>query len=269
MKFPTVFISSGKAVLVIMGVLTFLFATPTQAQQTKTDQVYTAVEQPAQPGGGIEAFSEYISRNLTYPTVSLKQKTQGTVEVTFIVEKNGTISNINIEKGLDAACNEESLRLVRNSPKWQPAKHGGKHVRQRISMPLIFRIPDTTATAAAAKNAASGNLPEYNDKLDLKSVTPEQPARPVNGTDAFFAYIRENQKYTAKARRNQIQGKVMVEFMVEKDGRLTNIKVLKPLGNGLDEEAVRLIENGPMWLPALFQGQPIRQKMILPVIFQL
>jgi protein TonB len=61
----------------------------------------------------------------------------------------------------------------------------------------------------------------------------------------------------------------MVEFIVEKDGRLTNIKVLKALGDGLDEEAVRLIENGPMWLPALYQGQPIRQKMILPVVFQL
>ncbi|MBK0401458.1 energy transducer TonB [Adhaeribacter sp. BT258] len=269
MKFPSVFTFSGKAVLMVLGVLAFFSSVPVLAQQAKTDQVYTAVEQPAQPGGGIEAFSEYISRNLTYPTVSLKQKTQGTVEVTFIVEKNGTISNINIEKGLDQACNEESLRLVRNSPKWQPAKHGGKHVRQRISMPLIFRIPDTTATAATTKNSGAGNLPEYNENLELKAVTPEQPARPVNGTDAFFAYIRENQKYTAKARRNQIQGKVMVEFMVEKDGRITNLKILKPLGNGLDEEAIRLIENGPMWLPALFQGQPIRQKMILPVIFQL
>ncbi|MFC5269080.1 TonB family protein [Adhaeribacter terreus] len=266
MKFPSVFISSGKVALVITGVLAFFFSVPALAQQAKNDQVYSAVEQPAQPTGGIEAFSEYISRNLTYPTVSLKQKTQGTVEVTFIVEKNGSISNINIEKGLDEACNEESLRLVRNSPKWQPAKHDGKNVRQRISMPLIFRIPDTTATA---KNTGTGNLPEYNENLDLKPVTPEQPARPVNGTDAFFAYIREQRRYTTKARNKQIQGKVMVEFIVEKDGRLTNIKVLKSLGSGLDEEAVRLIENGPMWLPALFQGQPIRQKMILPVIFQL
>src|SRR5690606_7472068 len=196
----------------------------------------------------------------TYPTTSLKQKTQGTVEVTFVVEKNGSLSNVTIEKGLDEACNNESLRLVKNSPAWQPAKHNGKVVRQRISMPLIFRIPDTTGTA---------NLPEYNENLDLKTITPEQPARPVNGTDAFFAYIREQQRYPAKARKKQIQGKVMVEFMVEKDGRLTNIKVLKPLGNGLDQEAVRLIENGPMWLPALFQDQPIRQKMILPVVFQL
>ena len=258
-----------KPLLLFSGVVILASSAPALAQQAKEDKVYTAVERPAQPGGGLEAFSDYISRNLAYPTTSLKQKTQGTVEVTFIVEKNGTLSNINIVKGLDAACNEESLRLVKNSPKWQPAKHEGKIVRQRISMPLIFRIPDTTTISATASNVSTGNAPEYNDKLDLKPITPEQPARPVNGNDAFFAYIRENQRYTAKARKNQIQGKVMVEFMVEKDGRLTNIKVLKRLGNGLDEEAVRLIENGPLWLPALYQGQPIRQKMILPVVFQL
>ena len=87
--------------------------------------------------------------------------------------------------------------------------------------------------------------------------------------DAFFAYLKNNQQYPAKARKNKVQGKVMVSFTVEKDGKLTDLKVEKKLGNGLDEEALRLLEKGPKWLPAQCKGEPIRQKMILPVIFQL
>ena len=61
----------------------------------------------------------------------------------------------------------------------------------------------------------------------------------------------------------------MVEFVVEKDGSLTGARVIKRMGSGLDEEALRLIHAAPKWEPATFQGKPIKQKMVLPVLFQL
>ena len=65
------------------------------------------------------------------------------------------------------------------------------------------------------------------------------------------------------------KGKVMVEFMVQPDGALTDARVLKKMGSGLDEEALRLIKTAPKWEPATYKGRPLKQKMVLPVIFQL
>ncbi|RFP63698.1 energy transducer TonB [Hymenobacter lapidiphilus] len=100
-------------------------------------------------------------------------------------------------------------------------------------------------------------------------VTADRPARPVGGTDAFFEWIQTNQKYPALALQRKIDGKVMMEFIIEKDGSLTGIKPIKRLGSGLDEEAIRLLKAAPKWEPALYKGQPVKQKMVLPVVFSL
>lgn len=244
-----------------------LFSAPLAFGQGK-EPVYEAVEYPAQPKGGYSGFQDYISRNLTYPTFSLRNKTQGTVEVAFIVEKNGTVSNAEVVKGLDESCNSEALRVIKNSPKWEPAKHNGQTVRHKITVPLLFTMPVQATAPAASAASTSADAPVMEDP-NLKRVTPEMAAHPEMGTEDFFVYLKKNQKYPAKARKNQVQGRVMVEFVVEKDGSLSNLKVIQKMGSGLDEEAVRLIEKGPKWVPAQYNGQPIRQKMILPVIFQL
>jgi protein TonB len=239
------------------------FTLPAFAQKKQEDRVYDGVQTPAEMPGGLEGFQKYLSDNLVYPTSSIRNKTQGTVVVSFIVEKNGSVSNVEVKSGLDQACNNESVRVISKSPKWKPARHDGQVVRQRLTVPIQFKMPGSAADTAKTSTADS------TQSGDLKRVDPEQPARPENGQEAFFKYLQENQKYPAKARKNQVQGKVMVEFIVEKDGTLTNLKVIKRLGNGLDEEALRLINKGPKWLPAEYKGEPIRQKMILPVIFQL
>ena len=264
-KFIATSLNKSLALGLVIGILTF--SAPLVFGQGK-ETVYEAVEYPAQPKGGYSGFQDYISKNLTYPTFSLRNKTQGTVEVSFIVERNGTVSNPEIVKGLDESCNTEAIRVIKNSPKWEPAKHNGQTIRQKITMPLLFTMPvQPTAPAATASNT-SPEAPPAEDP-NLKRVTPEMAARPEIGTEDFFVYLKQNQKYPAKARKNQVQGRVMVEFVVEKDGSLSNLKVIQKMGSGLDEEAIRLIEKGPKWIPAQYNGQSIRQKMILPVIFQL
>jgi protein TonB len=91
----------------------------------------------------------------------------------------------------------------------------------------------------------------------------------VGGTEAFFEWIEKNQKYPTLAKQRKIQGKVMVEFMVQADGSITDARVIKKMGSGLDEEALRLIKMAPKWEPATYQGKPLKQKMVLPVLFQL
>jgi protein TonB len=84
-----------------------------------------------------------------------------------------------------------------------------------------------------------------------------------------MTYVSENLKYPVKASRMDIQGRVFVQFVVEKDGSLTDIQVVKGIGAGCDEEAVRVIKNAPRWEPGKQRGRPVRVKMILPIVFKL
>ncbi|MCC3157663.1 energy transducer TonB [Hymenobacter sp. 15J16-1T3B] len=246
------------------------------AQKTKlkypkpvTPDVYDAVEKPAQPAGGLEAYGNYLGDKLNYPTTALRAGVQGTVEVTFVVEKTGATSNWEVTKSLSPECDAEALRLVKAGPRWTPAEHKGGVVRQRVTVPITFQIPAGSETAGTAAAPAPSAPSSAANPAGLQTVAPEEPARPVGGTEAWFEWVQKEQKYPVLARQRKVQGKVMMEFVIEKDGSLTNIKPVQRLGSGLDEEAIRIVKASPKWEPAKYKGAPIRQKMVLPILFQL
>jgi periplasmic protein TonB len=103
---------------------------------------------------------------------------------------------------------------------------------------------------------------------EIFTIVENQP-EPYGGMRAFYEYIAKNLTYPASARRNNIEGRVYIEFVVEKDGSLTDVKILKGIGGGCDEEAVRIIKNAPKWIPGKQRGRPVRVKMVLPVLFKL
>jgi protein TonB len=100
-------------------------------------------------------------------------------------------------------------------------------------------------------------------------IVVEQTAVPKGGMESFYKYVNENLKYPAQAKRMQIQGRVFIEFVVDKDGKITNVVVVKGIGAGCDEEAMRVLENSPTWNPGKQRGRPVRQKMVLPITFRL
>ena len=97
----------------------------------------------------------------------------------------------------------------------------------------------------------------------------EENAQPKGGISEFYRYVSENIKYPAQARRMQVEGKVFIEFVVGKDGKIFNAIAVKGIGAGCDEEAVRIIMNSPAWSPAKQRGKPVKQRMVLPITFKL
>lgn len=95
----------------------------------------------------------------------------------------------------------------------------------------------------------------------------EEAAMPVGGMTAFYKYLQENVRYPAVARRNGVEGKVMVQFVVGKDGTISEVKVLRGIGAGCDEEAVRVMEKAPRWNAGRQRGKPVRQRCMLPIVF--
>ena len=103
---------------------------------------------------------------------------------------------------------------------------------------------------------------------EIFTIVEEQPA-PKGGMAAFYEYVGKKLKYPAQARRMGIEGRVFVEFVVDKNGAITDVKAIKGIGAGCDEEAVRVIQEAPAWNPGKQRGRPVKVRMILPITFKL
>lgn len=107
------------------------------------------------------------------------------------------------------------------------------------------------------------------EKVDEIFTIVEELPEPVGGTKAFLAYLAENINYPKQAMRIGVSGKVYLQFVVEKDGSLTDIKVVKGIGAGCDEEAVRVLSEAPNWKPGKQRGKPVRVSKLVPIHFRL
>lgn len=126
-------------VALMMLVLLFSFMTST-AQTKKNDMVFDVVEvMPQFPGGQI-AMLKYIMENLKYPEQAMKEGIQGRVAVRFIVEKDGSISDVKPILSVHPLLNKEAVRVVESMPKWTPGKQNGKPVRVRFNLPVMFKL---------------------------------------------------------------------------------------------------------------------------------
>lgn len=112
--------------------------------------------------------------------------------------------------------------------------------------------------------------PEDEEDADhiWEGIIEEQPA-PVGGMSAFKQFLKKNLKYPNQARRMGIEGKVFVQFIVDRDGSLNDIKVLKGIGVGCDEEAVRVLKKHPKWSPGKQRGRPVKVRIVIPIFFKL
>lgn len=111
-----------------------------EVEKKVEDKVFDAVEQyPSFPGGEGAMFS-YISNNLQYPEKAQKNGIQGRVVVKFIVEKDGSISNVEVNRSVDPDLDNEAIRVIKNMPKWNPAKQNGTEVRAYYDVPVAFRL---------------------------------------------------------------------------------------------------------------------------------
>ncbi len=104
---------------------------------------------------------------------------------------------------------------------------------------------------------------EAEEVFNIVEIQPE----PVGGISAFYKFVGEELKYPSAALRLGVAGTVFVQFIVEKDGSLTDFKVMRGIGAGCDEEAVRVLENAPNWVPGKQRGMPVRVYRIIPIKF--
>jgi len=113
--------------------------TSLQNDTADKDRVFQKIEIESSFPGGAAAWIQFLKANLTYPKKAFKKKIEGTVIVRFIVEKDGSLTDVIAISG-DDLLREEAVRVLRNSPKWEPAHQNGKIVRSYKKQPLTFKI---------------------------------------------------------------------------------------------------------------------------------
>jgi periplasmic protein TonB len=108
--------------------------------ETEEAEIFMVVEQMPEFPGGQEKLHAFLTENIKYPESAKESGIQGTVYVTFIVRKDGRISNAKILRGIGADCDEEALRVVNKMPSWKPAKQRGKNVDVQFNLPIGFKL---------------------------------------------------------------------------------------------------------------------------------
>jgi protein TonB len=116
-------------------------ATPGPAVvEEEVEEVFTIVEETAEPVGGMPAFYKYLGENIKYPKDARKMGIEGKVFLQFVVDKDGAIKDIVVVRGLHPTCDEEAKRVLEQAPKWKPGKQRGRPVKQRMTIPISFKL---------------------------------------------------------------------------------------------------------------------------------
>lgn len=177
---------------------------------------------------------------------------------------------------------------------WAKERYFRPSVRQQYSADLKYEIiinaegKIESLTVIETKNESVVQLaPDTVSNHPEEAFTPDIEAEPSaenkmydmgqvdvepefdGGQKEFTRYVSSNLKYPAAARQNNVQGKVYLSFVVEKDGSISDVKVRQGIGSGCDEEAVRILQSSPNWKPGSIKGSPVRTYCTLPLNFQL
>ncbi|WP_454803537.1 TonB family protein [Mucilaginibacter phyllosphaerae] len=233
-------------------------ATDTVPDQNN-NQVFNAVEQVPSFPGGQQAFNKYLAKNIKYPADAKKNKVEGRSVISFIVEKDGSLSDLKVVRALGSGTDEEAIRVLKASPKWKPGVQNGRKVRVQYALPVNFSL----ANKVVATSVATGD----ND-AQVYTAVENLPTFP-GGDNAFSKWLAQNVRYPKAAREANIKGRVIVTFVIEKDGELTDVKIIRGVNEDIDKEALRVMQNSPKWIPGNQKGKPVRVAYSVPINFAL
>lgn len=226
--------------------------------------------------GGSAEMHRFIANTLSYPPEASERDLQGLVVYTFVVEKDGTLSNFKIIHRADSLLNAEALRILELMPPWRPARYKGEIVRAESYVPMYFRLnknmaarakkscPSETATSKAYAKTNNEVL-EQNEILTIVDHMPNY----VYGEQGLAEFISHNIRYPKEARQEGVEGRILCSFIVGTDGSISNIEVVEGLHPQLDNEAIRVLGLMPRWNPGENGGEKVNVKCFLPIDFSI
>lgn len=227
--------------------------------------------------GGSSAMHQFISSSLQYPKEAVEKHIQGLVVYTFVVEKDGTLSNFDIIHRADPLLDAEALRILKSMPPWRPAKHKGQEVRSKSYVPMYFKLNKNAIRQQAAKprQCPTPPAPTSEDKNEVNTMPNNEEIFTIvdkmpqyeTGERGLANFISRTLRYPIDARQNGVEGRILCSFIVGANGAIFNVEVVQGLHASLDAEAVRVLQLMPRWIPGENNGEKVNVKCLLPIDF--
>ena len=225
----------------------------------------------ARPYGEQNLIEDFLCSEVVYPENELKQGIEGKVVISFTIDKDGSVSKVQVREKVNPDLDREAVRLFRMIL-WEPATSFGQPVESTREFPISF------------------NIKKYNKHCKTRGyITSSYPYTPVDTSLQVYEYsqadkkpypifeekdmklgmfIAKNIRYPETAYRQNLSGKVSLKFVVEPTGRVSNIRVINPVGGGCTQEAIRLL-GMIKWMPAIENQKAVRSFMNLDIEFKL
>ena len=253
-------------VLAAMWAATYTsFAQEINKIDSTQEGLFIDYEESAKYPGGEEECYKFLAANVKYPAECMEQGIQGRVIVSFVINVDGSISEIKTLRSPHPALSKEAERVVALMPKWKPATQMDKPVRSRFNMPVIFRLnADGPQKTDSLKQDVAAN--DNEDKVyDVVETNAQFPG----GEAECYKFLASQMKYPVKCQQEGIQGRVIVSFVINKDGSIVEVKTIKSPHPALSKEAERIVNLMPKWKPAIQGGKTVRSRYNLPLMFRL
>lgn len=216
--------------------------------------IFTVVEEPAVFPGGKEAWKAFIAANLVIPETD----PQGKVFAAFVVDKEGELHDIKLIRGIGKMADEAVVDLLKKSPLWQAAKQRGKTVNSRMAISVQFGEAETDLAPKTPQT------PVNYEEIDEVFLVVEEQASFPGGMQAWTQFIDDN----LQTPESNVKGRVFASFVVDRDGAIKNIQLIRGIGGGADEAVVELLEKSPNWIAGKQKGNKVNSRMQVAVTFK-
>ncbi|RIW13678.1 TonB family protein [Algoriphagus lacus] len=176
--------------------------------------------------------------------------------------------NDNFEELLDVPITEQPPPPPPPPPMEQPVIQeipDEVEIEEKIDVNFDVDVKETTVIKEVVITEAAPVEEKADEIFDVVETQPNPPG----GMSGWNEYLSKNLKYPTQARRMGIEGTVIVVFVINTDGTIQDVEVLRGIGGGCDEEAVKVVQNAPKWEPGKQRGRPVRTRMRLPIRFKL
>ena len=225
------------------------------------DQIYVEADKMPEFPGGPQALKNFIIDNFEYPLQLEGNNIVGRIIVNFFVNKDGTLSEVNIDNEIDPLLDKEAKRVISMMPSWEPGELKGKLVRVKYCVPIAIK-------ELKRDSEETINLENEYFHEPFVGTIETQPVYP-GGKEAMMNFLKETIRYPLGAMKDGLEGRVITSFIINVDGSISDIFIVRGVNQWMDAEAIRVISKMPNWEPLTIRGKPTRARFALPVTFKL
>ncbi|MEO1261498.1 MAG: M56 family metallopeptidase [Bacteroidota bacterium] len=215
------------------------------------------------------ALFETVYSKIKYPKEAKEKNVEGTVYATFVVEKDGSVTNVVIDKSVGSGCDEEVKRVVSTMPKWIPGVKDGKPVAVQMVIPVKFKLQGEDQVISIDRKIDVNLLQEMNHPPRFSPCdeyqTLEEKEDCANNNMIF--YINEQLPPSKGKNAERKEGEVIFKFTVMADGSIENARVENSLDLAYEQEFLKAIRSMPNWVPGKKDGKAIPMEFAFPVNF--